>query len=84
MKAYIGIDIGKKKCDYCSGRWRKVPSEQWTSTIFEAELLNRDIELMNSRPCHPQTNGKLERFHGNIEIEIFYYEGLSAYVEYYN
>ena len=31
-------------------------------TIFEEELFDRGIELINSRPYRPQTNGKLERF----------------------
>ncbi len=35
-------------------------------------------------PAQPQTNGKLERFHRSIEDEIFHYESLSDYVEYYN
>ena len=46
--------------------------------------MDRGIELINSRPYHPQTNGKLERFHGSIEEEIFHYESLSRYIEYYN
>lgn len=56
----------------------------WTPTAFEAELLDRGIELINSRPYHPQTNGKLERFHRTLEEEIGHYESLSAYIEYYN
>ena len=28
----------------------------WTPALFENELLNRNIELINSRPYHPQTN----------------------------
>ncbi len=37
----------------------------WQPTLFEEELLTRDIILINTRPYHPQTNGKLERFHGS-------------------
>lgn len=60
------------------------PGSTWTPTEFEAELLDRGIELINSRPYHPQTNGKLERFHRSVEEEIGYWNTLSAYVEYYN
>ena len=56
----------------------------WTPTLFENELLNLGIELINSRPYRPQTNGKLERFHRSIEEEIRHYESLSEYIEYYN
>ncbi|MYH03471.1 MAG: transposase [Cenarchaeum sp. SB0675_bin_21] len=40
--------------------------------------------LINSRPYHPQTNGKLERFHRSLEDEIWYYLSLDDYIEYYN
>ncbi len=33
----------------------------WQPTLFEEELLAWDIILINSRPYHPQTNGRLER-----------------------
>ena len=42
---------------------RKKLTGSWMPTIFEQELLALDIALINSRPYHPQTNGKLERFH---------------------
>ena len=45
---------------------RKEPKRSWQPTAFESELLDRGIELINSRPYHPQTNGKLERFHRSI------------------
>ena len=63
---------------------RKKRTDIWTPTLFENELLNLKIGLINSRPYHPQTNGKLERFHRTIEEEIWHYDGLDDYVEYYN
>ena len=63
---------------------RKKPKGTWTPTLFENELLALDIGLINSRPYHPQTNGKLERFHRSIEDEIWRYGGLDDYIEYYN
>ncbi len=56
----------------------------WMPTLFEEELLARDIILINARPYHPQTNGKLERFHRTIEDEIWHYANLREYVDYYN
>ena len=40
--------------------------------------------LINSRPYHPQTNGKPERFHRSIEDEIWHYACLDDYIEYCN
>ena len=37
---------------------RKKQAGAWTPTLFENELLNLNIVLINSRPYHPQTNGK--------------------------
>ena len=64
-----------------SGRKKK---KTWTPTLFEEELLQRDIILINTSPYHPQTNGKLERFHRSIDEEIWHYENLREYVDYYN
>ena len=63
---------------------RKKQTGTWTPTLFENELLNLNIGLINSRPYHPQTNGKLERFHRSIEEEIWHYGELDDYIEYYN
>ena len=63
---------------------RKKPTGTWTPTLFENELLALNIGLINSRPYHPQTNGKLERFHKSIEDEIWHYDSLDDYIEYYN
>ena len=53
-------------------------------TLFESELLALNTGLINSRPYHPQTNGKLERFRKSIEDEIWSHDSLDDYIEYYN
>ena len=53
-------------------------------TLFEAELLRRGIRQTASRPCHPQTNGKMERLFQSLEREIKYRKSLAAYISYYN
>ena len=63
---------------------RSAPGGRWKPTAFEAELLDCGIELINSRPHHPQTNGKIERFFRSVEDEIWHYESMSAYIGYYN
>ena len=63
---------------------RKKQASAWTPTVFESELLALDIGLINSRPYHPQTNGKLERFHRSLEDEIWNYPSLDDYIQYYN
>ncbi len=60
------------------------PKGTWTPTIFESELLDRGIQLINSRPHHPQTNGKLERFHRTLETEVGRHDSLDDFVTYYN
>ncbi len=63
---------------------RKKGRGTWQLTVFEEELLGRDIALINTRPYHPQTNGKLERFHRSLVEEIHHYGSLREYIDYYN
>jgi hypothetical protein len=35
---------------------------------FQRELLSRGIRFINSRPYHPQTCGKVERFHQTLKL----------------
>jgi len=37
---------------------------------FEAQLWLLGIRVLHGRPLHPQTQGKVERFHGTIEREL--------------
>lgn len=65
-------------------RRASIPKGTWTPTVFENELLHMDIHLINSRPYHPQTNGKLERFHRTLETEIGRHDSLDDFITYYN
>ena len=83
MPATILSDNGS--CFVGRGGRKKTPRpESWVPTFFEAELIERGIDLINTRPYHPQTNGKLERFHRSLEEEIWHYKSLPAYIKYYN
>lgn len=39
-------------------------------TSTEVWLIKQGVYLSHSRPCHPQTNGKLERFHRSLKYEV--------------
>lgn len=76
----------RTRAEYERGTRSGRPSRIWTEipTEFEAELLYCRIELINSRQCYPQTNGKSERFHRSVEEEMEHWDTLSEYVTYYN
>lgn len=40
------------------------------ATTFEIELLSQGVELKHSRPYHPQTCGKVERFHQTLKKHL--------------
>jgi transposase InsO family protein len=40
-------------------------------STLEGWLLRLGTELWHGRPAHPQTRGKVERFHGSIAVEVF-------------
>ncbi len=46
-------------------------------TALEAWLLRLGVEAWHGRPRHPQTQGKVERFHGTIAAEVFAHRHLS-------
>ena len=52
--------------------------------MFQECLLDNNIELINTRPYHPQTNGKIERLFRTIEEELYNYKSMEEYIEYYN
>jgi transposase InsO family protein len=40
-------------------------------SAFDAWLLQLDIKPVHGRPYHPQTQGKVERFHGTLQRELW-------------
>lgn len=55
-------------CDNAFGTHNPgVPTVSW----FEAQLLRLGIRPIHGRPYHPQTQGKVERFHGTLVRELW-------------
>lgn len=50
-------------------------------TALEAWLLQLGVEPWHGRPYHPQTQGKVERFHGTIVAEVFARRSLADLAE---
>lgn len=48
--------------------WGGSQGNQWTK--FRVWLLKLGVELIHSRPYHPQSRGKNERFHRSLEEEV--------------
>lgn len=49
--------------------WSDSSGEHWTR--FSVWLLKLGISVIRSRPYHPQSRGKNERFHRTLEAEVF-------------
>jgi transposase InsO family protein len=49
--------------------WGDPTGERWTR--FAVWLLKLGIAVIHSRPYHPQSRGKNERFHRTLEAEVF-------------
>ena len=47
----------------------EIPRERWTR--FSVWLLKLGIAVIHSRPYHPQSRGKNERFHRTLNAEVF-------------
>jgi transposase InsO family protein len=55
-------------CDNAFGTHNPgVPTVSW----FEARLLRLGVRPVHGRPYHPQTQGKVERFHGTLVREVW-------------
>lgn len=50
-------------------------------TSLEVWLLRLGVDLWHGRPAHPQTQGKVERFHGTIATDVFAAHPLATLAE---
>jgi transposase InsO family protein len=57
-------------CDNAFGsNFTHLPGVSW----FESQLIRLGIRPIHGRPYHPQTQGKVERFHGTLVREVYPY-----------
>jgi transposase InsO family protein len=59
--------------------WGDPSGAPWTR--FRVWLLKLGIELIHSRPYHPQSRGKNERFHRSLDDEVFALRPLADHVQ---
>ena len=54
------------------------------ATEFEKESRILEIRHILVRVNHPQTNGKLERFHGEVQRKMKYFEDVDELIHWWN
>lgn len=54
------------------------------TTEYQRLLKKHKIQQVRTRNHHPQTNGKLERFHGTYAVHRHRFKTLEAFVKWYN
>ena len=59
--------------------WGDAQGAPWTK--FRVWLLKLGIELIHSRPYHPQSRGKNERFHRSLDDEVFALRPLADHLQ---
>ncbi len=53
-------------------------------TEFEDYLMKNDVKHILARVSHPQTNGKLERFYGEVERKSHLFKDIHELIDWYN
>ena len=51
---------------------------------FEEYLMKNHINHIHSRPYHPQTNGKIEKFWDIFECKIIHFKSIDEFIHWYN
>jgi len=59
--------------------WGDGPGQSWTR--LGVWLLKLGVDVLHSRPYHPQTRGKNERFHRTLKAEVLAMELLRTFAE---
>ena len=54
------------------------------ATEFEKELVILEIRHILARVNHPQTNGKLERFHGEVQRKMRHFKDVDELIHWWN
>lgn len=53
-------------------------------TLFQEYLSKHKIRHILGRIQHPQTNGKVERFFGSMQLKLHMFGSIGEYIEWYN
>ncbi|HEX2280571.1 MAG TPA: IS481 family transposase [Thermomicrobiales bacterium] len=64
-------DVGLPDALLCDNAFSTAKNSRVGLTSFEAWLIRLGIRPAHGRPYHPQTQGKIERFHGTLERELW-------------
>ncbi|HMB02448.1 MAG TPA: IS481 family transposase [Isosphaeraceae bacterium] len=64
-------DVGLPEALLCDNASSTAKNSGVGLTSFEAWLIRLGIRPAHGRPYHPQTQGKVERFHGTLEAELW-------------
>jgi transposase InsO family protein len=59
--------------------WSDPTGQRWTR--FEVWLLKLGVRLVRSRPYHPQSRGKIERFHRTLAAEVFSLQTFDSFTQ---
>lgn len=51
---------------------------------FERRMVEKEIQHRLARVNHPQTNGKIERFHGEIKAKLRLFRDMDEFVDWWN
>src|SRR5262249_45991116 len=64
-------DVGLPEQLLCDNAFSTAKNSGVGLSAFDAWLIRLGIRPTHGRPYHPQTQGKVERFHGTLEAELW-------------